>query len=120
MEVINATEEFSRWGKLSGQDIDWFAQEPISKGQLLLRPLFDLTEQEASELWDILGWNESYSAARRLQVLTNEFKGIGDDDGELRGYFSDYLCIIPKMLEWGFDLWGLIDEGLAIDKTTMK
>lgn len=73
----------------------------VTKIKPILRPLSDMTEQESYELcWQKnqnhmkLNWSLNESA-----IHPNEFL---------------YL------LKQGFDLFGLIESGLAIDKTTIK
>jgi hypothetical protein len=66
----------------------------------ILRPLSDITEEECN----LLSWSYTNAYGRKLlyspeMLNPEEFK---------------------QLLVWGFDLFGLIEAGLAIDKTTLE
>ena len=82
---------------------------PADEIKPVLRRLDSLTESEARELTgkknDALKiWNGWQTGPR------------ADYDQEQIGEPSAWL----KLLSWGFDLFGLIDSGLAIDAETIK
>lgn len=97
-------------GKLSGIhlnhcyiDYDYKIQSvSIDNLKLVLRPLSDMTEEELKHF----GVSET---------LTKE---------ELQQHFFDCPFFTPDeyvyLLKHGFDLFGLIEDGLAVDKTKMK
>lgn len=70
--------------------------------QLVLRPLSDMTDEEKS--WAIL--NMPY----KTQKSEDLFNHILYEDAE----------VVRKLLSKHFDLFGLIESGLAIDKTTLQ
>lgn len=101
---------------------DWLPVSPIIVHQLdlyevfdcfkpILRPLSDMTEEEFKERF--------YDSMREdlfddtLQMQHEEAKRWAHD-----------ACHYPEDLRWllskGFDLFGLIDAGLALDKTTYQ
>lgn len=80
----------------------------------ILRRLESLTEAEARELYEVQNdgwyWSDEGSAVEHF------FGGFDLDEGEL-------LCgskVWLKLLSWGFDLFGLIDSGVAIDAATLE
>ena len=79
----------------------------------ILRPLSDMTIEEARGLFDV-GLAPDFAASiikeisASLHGLYNRIALMGDFD------------TIPKLLKMGFDLFGLIEAGLAIDKNTLK
>jgi len=79
----------------------------------ILRPLSDMTEEEINECWKLLEWSEMIKNNRRYK-LNEEFHD--SDEGRECGWFS-FLKILPYLLSKHFDLFGLIESGLAIDKT---
>lgn len=86
-------------------------EHEISSVKPILRPLSSLTEVEARELYELQNpgwyWSDEGSAVEHF------FGGFDLDKDEL-------LCgakIWLKLLEWGFDLFGLIESGFAIDAT---
>ena len=66
---------------------------PINEIKPILRPLSDMTEDEEYDYWKLKGGNAS-----------NEFQG------------ETTLFLLSKY----FDIFGLIEADLAIDKTTLK
>lgn len=83
--------------------------------KLILRPLSDMTEEEVNECWNRLDWSENITTpANRRRLLNDEF--LDSDEGREAGWFS-FCKILPYLLSKSFDLFGLIESGLAIDKT---
>lgn len=87
----------------------------------ILRPLNDMTDDEVSVCWDKLGWNKGAgnNSVNRRELLFNE---LNDDPSPPQKHydgigFISMLVILPYLLSQGFDLFGLIDAGLAIDKS---
>lgn len=86
--------------------------------RLYLRPLSDMTEEEAKEFCRLEGWGENLENI----VVTDDaidFKRVIGDRSE--ACISRFTRCRPEMFRWllshGFDLFELIDAGLAIDKT---
>ena len=87
----------------------------------ILRPLSDMTQDEADVIWGILDWNERITGVARITDIIREFDVIEEDNDTTSNAHWGYLCkILPYLLKYGFDLFGLIDAGLAIDKTTLN
>jgi hypothetical protein len=81
---------------------------PIPKP--ILRPLSDLDVIiETNRGWII-----------PLDVLKEEDKDFTKDFIEVFGYEECKYEIIEKLLEWHFDVFGLIEQGLAVDINTIK
>ena len=72
----------------------------------ILRPLSDLTDEQKKIIYfDVIGTdNDMYGTL-------DEFI---DYLGETNEYHLPY-CIYRQLLEWHFDLFGLIEKGLAVD-----
>lgn len=92
----------------------------------ILRRTESLTEIEARELYEIrLG----QVFEPRPEWLDDEDKDLSalEDVRELVELYDDYLTLTIgrteiwlKLLSWGFDLFGLIDSGVAIDAATLE
>lgn len=77
------------------------------KGHLLLRPLSDMTEEEQTEVGEI------------ERDVMDDFRGqyIPKEQEEWTHNAFPEAAKTFYLLSKGFDLFGLIDSGLAIDKT---
>jgi hypothetical protein len=82
----------------------------------ILRPLLDLTKEIEVNGEEFVPMNWYYNK--------NAFK---DSFLEMQDHIKDMLkletcpqCIFQKLLEWHFDIYGLIDAGLAIDINTLN
>lgn len=80
---------------------EWYVEEVI----LFLRPLSNMKEEEGRKCFD--DWDSDSPNAK--DAISHGF-----EPNELNPEQFRYL------LSRGFDLFGLIEDGLAIDKTTMK
>jgi len=84
----------------------------------LLRPLSDLTKEieHNGEIIIPANWlHNHYSNTPNWFEHSEQW--IKDKD-DLRDTICEY-CVVQKLIEWHFDVWGLIENGLAIDKTSM-
>lgn len=81
--------------------------------QLLLRPLQSMTEGEAWEIWRKV-------PRQRDHGVTNPKCAIIDRTFHADWSIHDWAIAFPILLSKGFDLFNLIQEGLAIDSTTVK
>jgi len=87
----------------------------------LLRPLNDMTKDEATEIAIIHKYDIPDAEGVREELI-----GIYDcKEGEtltLGAYLAvkDYLEGLLHLLKNGFDLFGLIESGLALDKTKIN
>ena len=79
-----------------------------------------MTQDESDVIWGILDWNERITGVARITDIIREFDVIEEDNDTTNNAHWGYLCkIFPYLLKYRFDLFGLIDAGLAIDKTTL-
>jgi hypothetical protein len=90
--------------------LDWETCKPI------LRPLSDLTEEitHNGEKFVPIDWlEEKYF----LTDLPEQCARIIEDDRWVNQ--SSYM-LIEQLIEWHFDVFGLIDNGLAVDINTLQ
>ena len=125
---------------------DWFAEVYPEEIQLLLRPLSDMTEDEARELFVVkdqhqkidFKWTritlEKYPTSKFETAMKFEpgwrvnaaYRYPDDPNGKERGMIGTLSLGIfspsqfTLLLSKGFDLFNLIPEGLAIDRTKVK
>jgi len=78
----------------------------------ILRPLSDLTKEI------------EVNGEKFVPIEYNAFKHSKEDIIEFQNKFIHYkgmkFGIIERLLEWHFDIYGLIENNLAIDKNTIK
>lgn len=114
---------FMKGDKWSGSEIIPATIDRLIKGHLKitphLRPLSSLTEMEARELYEIAygeHWTDApFSCITWLCMEPDECEEYTPID-EIVGCVEAWL----KLLELGFDLFGLIGAGLAIDKQNLE
>lgn len=86
--------------------------------RLILRPLSDMTEEEKVRvaLWEFTNYK---SAELTPNISDNDFFTFRNENGMKCSVNIHYLSAetTRKLLKAGFDLFGLIDSGLAIDAT---
>lgn len=131
-------------GKLSEIDVDHnlvtmkFSDEigqnisvPMDEVKLLLRPLSNMTEEEARHIYrNYFGkstaedWSGDTGSAyfRPKQIVPKKENAIRIIEGHdySTGDFMIVVELVPYLLSHGFDLFGLIDAGLAVSKTETK
>lgn len=132
---IGCKAEFLGYKKTWTGDITIFTIMAMADGELgyvkpILRPLSDITESEAKELiirdnrQYLVDWIEKgqYEEYPDRQDYSTYLSRLHDND---ECYCSQLLQAIGNFEVWtyllskGFDLFGLIESGLAIDKTKM-
>lgn len=79
----------------------------------ILRPLSNMTVEEICTIF-----NETFVPS----FATDNIKALSGSLFGLHNFLSKYgnFDSIPELLKLGFDLFGLIDAGIAIDSTTLK
>jgi hypothetical protein len=103
----------------------------IEDVKLILRPLSDMSEEEARHIYrSYFGkstaedWSGDTGSAyfRPKQITPNKTHGLRIVEGEdySSGDFMTVVGLMPYLLSRGFDLFGLIDSGLAVSKTETK
>lgn len=95
----------------------------------ILRPLSDMTDEEKTEIAKMWTWfqdrtvlNEEhfeYIHDSNKKMVLEAFTTANEDDGA-RMSPSAYFQAFPYLLKQGFDLFNLIESGLAIDKTKLN
>jgi hypothetical protein len=97
----------------------------------ILRPLSDMTEEEAQVLFRMYwgrdyeeDWSgdtgSAYFKPRRINPTKEHTMRIIEGLDYQTGDFITVVKIVPRLLTLGFDLFGLIEAGLAIDATTIN
>jgi len=110
----------------------------LSDVKLLLRPLSDMTEEVMKELWHLIfkrqfiGNNIRFIKERTHYteprwVLSSGVERLGIElngnvwaDSDLHHYKFNPNEVTKFLLSKGFDLFNLIPEGLALDKTKIE
>ena len=83
----------------------------------ILRPLFDLTEEievNGKHFIPCYQWDHSNP---EQDTYCDRIINVASDPSSVE--YLDYF-IVEKLFEWHFDIFGLIDAGLAIDINTVK
>lgn len=118
--VVGESVNFKKTGDYYFDDVNEF------KIALLLRPLSDMKEDDVREWGDVNLEITPYGVELDSIDEFGEFTSIypdgsilsrSKDDGDIRPINGGGLFIL--LLKRGFDLFGLIESGLAIDKTSM-
>lgn len=108
------------WVKLTALRLAKLDDESIEQIQLALRPLDSMTEEEAKEFIRIQDTGKDFHQKAADKVIYS-YDGNGDN-GKIFGvmYFkwSDPNQF-HYLLSRGFDLFGLIESGAAIDSNTL-
>lgn len=100
--------DFKNWEPVSIID-----SEEMERIKPILRPLSDLTKEQGQELKDLVKGSSMIK-----NHLVNSLIRV---DLPLNYVISKTpYCIIEKLLEWGFDIFGLIKNGLAVDVNTIE
>lgn len=134
----NLTETWGIWNKMSCSDIQ-LAVAHIGFGekcQIQLRPLSDMTEEERKELWEFV-FNRKFGengteylrdhlpipTGRTRWVLTSGVERLGIQfngriwyDSDLQHWNFSQHEVTRWLLSRSFDLFDLIESGLAINK----
>lgn len=91
--------------------------------KLVLRPLGDMTQEYANELWEHLELNGDFmkgNGYRRKGYILKAFLDNYFEDIDDVWDFDLFNRASMKLRKDGFDCDGLIEAGLAIDKTTIS
>lgn len=93
---------------------DVFQEEYIDRIKPILRPLSDMSDDECWYSQNAFG---HFVKGTSEPYIQNRLHCIKDS-------YTDFRNILPHQFAWllkqGFDLFGLIESGLAIDKTKIK
>jgi hypothetical protein len=107
-------------GQLHVSETYSFDFSEIDEVDILLRPLSDLTKEiehngERFVPADIICPKIEYKTEFDRQVAIGSLQLQGSI-----GFSCTYFVIVQKLTSWHFDLFGLIDSGLAVDINTVK
>jgi|SRR3989304_6284503 len=93
------------------------SSEDIINIKLILRPLSDMTEEEAKELAAIYtGYRITYAKIKDGQIIFNYLVGDQVDENVMDLGYMNGECFV-HLLSKGFDIFNLIPEGIALNKT---
>lgn len=120
---------FHQWDKnglLWSVLTDGGANPSIEKIKPILRPLSDLTKEievNVEKFIPISLLNKTFRPSSN-DLVPYGYNGNLEIDIETENYsqtidLMDGFYIAQKLLEWHFDIYGLIEKGLAIDKNTL-
>lgn len=94
--------------------------DKTTESKIILRPLSDLTKQiehnwERFVPMDIICPKNEYQNdfERNVAIGSLQLQGV-------IGFSCTYFSVVQKLFEWHFDVFGLIDSGLAINLNTVK
>jgi len=102
---------------------DFLLSHHIGHVKPILRRLESLTEGEARELYGVLhpsGWQWQIKEEFRTSVIEDYWHLSDSGVQSLMMRHTGHPPIWLKLLSLGFDLFGLIDAGLAIDASISK
>jgi hypothetical protein len=86
--------------------------------QVQLRPLPSMTEDECLQAAEVLGGAQHISDENRVIQFRYLMKGMHSGQTNIPG--MGWIKLAIHLLSQGFDIFGLIDAGLAIDSTTLN
>ncbi len=96
--------------------------------KLILRPLTDILNTEAHSVYKLYFEKEmaldfsgdtgsAYFNPKQVRIKSEHAIRIFNGEDYETGDFMKVLSMVPYLLKQGFDLFGLIESGLAIDKS---
>ena len=93
----------------------WFDASEVKP---ILRPLSDMTDEEKIGLTSIFGWYHNFSDdVGRCDQIESLFANNGFWNKVTNISGATWAKVTTILLKQGFDIFGLIEEELAIDKT---
>lgn len=131
--------EWTVWTKLTEKRYRQLDDKSIENVEYAVRRLSDMTEQEMKGIWEVIfqktfhqngtiRWieKEDHSSCKRW-VMSSGVERVGIElsgrvwaDSDLSNYKFNPHLVTHYLLKQGFDLFGLIDAGVAIDSNTIK
>jgi hypothetical protein len=113
---VEEPDHFSPWHILNYKRIDKLDDLSLAKVQLLLRPVSDMNFREALEIYNEIYPSVEMEENRKITIVKNYCSKSGlYHEGHL-SILDDVQYFIP-CLKRGFDLFNLIENGLALDAT---
>lgn len=97
--------------------------------KLILRKLEDMTDEDKTEIGKVMEWYKGHDlvGVKHMETMHDTYKNMASDCLiKANSNFDDrlgpsaYFKMLPALTKLGFDLFGLIDAGLAIDSKTLK
>lgn len=88
--------------------------------KLILRPLSSMTEEEAIAMYDHLFPEVNRSASFKAKIILDQLSDGMYYDGKVS--IHDYIQWVKYLLDpdLAFDIFGLIESGLALDATKIE
>ncbi len=121
MELHGVTKEgfiISDLARSNTTEFSW--DDDTTEIKLILRPFTDMKEEDLLEIMKISNPGSTASKSEIGAGVLDYLKN-GKSLMSFDGLDADQIFQLTKMfLDRGFDLFGLIPAGLAIDKTTLK
>jgi len=109
MKIINHNEDETHPTKIV---IDYYNDEHIWMFRPILRKKSDLSQEEFDELYLIWRENGRTDNSFSEQVNKSSFYWFTKD----LIFINFPYFLVEKLFEWHFDVFGLIDDGLAIEE----
>jgi len=109
--IIEDIREVSPFDFTIKKVLEWETCKPI------LRPLSDLTKEievNGKHFTPCYHWDHSNT---EQDTYCDRIVNVASDPSSVE--YLDYF-IVEKLVEWHFDIFGLIDAGLAVDINTVK
>ncbi len=100
------------WNIMSSNHLSDLGNSDFQQFKPILRPLSDLTKQTEADIVE-------YSDIERV-VFSGNPSDLYFVNTEEKTYLSDYMQAYEKLLKEHYDVFGLIEKGLAIDINTLK
>jgi hypothetical protein len=91
----------------------------LSDIKLILRPLSDITEEEAIDIWDIMNADGGNKKELSKYDVIEQGKSLVYSICYMANIVATF-ALTHYLLSKNFDIFGLIGAGLAIDSTTIK
>lgn len=128
---VSASEiENGKWVSVLDVGLDHFHEWYVEETKPLLRPLSDMTNDEAFDFLNVSPFYRNDCNVIVDKIFENSFIGIAYRvQYHRKGRYWNKLQSLSErlspehfqfILSCGFDLFNLIEAGLAIDKTTLK
>lgn len=90
----------------------------------ILRPLSDMTHDEIIWMFVLRATANGETVDKKCRRTSLEKTFMQIEFKDLSSFYQDIKTLYPNQFNFliskGFDLFGLIESGLAIDKTTLK
>lgn len=105
------------WNIMSPNHLQEINNSDVRKFKLILRPLSDLTKEIDSTR---IGGESDVTYMDVVEAFDSSGCHINYSDLHKINHIHEYsFGVIQQLIEWHFDVFGLIEKGLAIDMNTI-